>query len=219
MSDESKTFDPSRYLTKIGPADYLEVRWRLLWLRTDHPDAVIETECLHRTEDSASFKATIWLSTGAKATGHGNETRADFREFYEKAETKAIGRALSALGFGTQFSTDHEFSDGTNKVVDSPIDFANTQGRRLALHGQAAQRTPQHATNGNGGPPQEGTQATEKQINYIKSLARDLGYSDEDLATEIEHVYGGDLTSMSRRDASAYVEKLKSTRPLAEVGQ
>ena len=38
MSD----FDASRYLTNLRGRDYLEVKWRLLWLRTEHPDAVVE---------------------------------------------------------------------------------------------------------------------------------------------------------------------------------
>ena len=31
---------------RVNGADYLEVKWRLLWLRTNHPDAVIETEMM-----------------------------------------------------------------------------------------------------------------------------------------------------------------------------
>src|SRR4051794_9115653 len=119
---DGKQFDPSRYLTKIGPADYLEVKWRLVWLRTDHPDAELETELVSSTDDSAIFRARITVPGRGSATGYGSESRSDFREFLEKAETKAVGRALAALGFGTQFCSDFEFSDGTNKVVDSPID-------------------------------------------------------------------------------------------------
>jgi hypothetical protein len=51
----------------------------------------------------AIFKATVSLPTGGKATGYGSETSGDFGDFIEKAETKAIGRALNALGYGAQF--------------------------------------------------------------------------------------------------------------------
>ena len=51
----------------------------------------------------AIFKATVTLPTGGKATGYGSETASDFPDFIEKAETKAIGRALNALGYGAQF--------------------------------------------------------------------------------------------------------------------
>jgi hypothetical protein len=51
----------------------------------------------------AIFKATVTVPTGGKATGYGSETASDFPDFIEKAETKAIGRALNALGYGAQF--------------------------------------------------------------------------------------------------------------------
>ncbi|MDZ4278294.1 MAG: hypothetical protein U1B78_04065, partial [Dehalococcoidia bacterium] len=40
----SKPFDASKYLTDLNGKDYLEVKWRLLWLRTEHPDAIVDTE-------------------------------------------------------------------------------------------------------------------------------------------------------------------------------
>ena len=55
---------------------------------------------------------------GATATAHGSEGCADFLEYLEKAETKAIGRALALLGYGTQFAP--EF-DEEHRIVDSPI--------------------------------------------------------------------------------------------------
>ncbi len=40
------------------------------------------------------------LADGASATGWGSEYREQFPNFIEAAETKALGRALAALGFG-----------------------------------------------------------------------------------------------------------------------
>lgn len=100
-------FDPSPYLRQLrgrGGGDYLDVKWRLLWLRKEHPDAAIETELVQHDPQMAIFKATVTLPTGGKATGYGSETASDFPDFIEKAETKAIGRALNALGYGAQFS-------------------------------------------------------------------------------------------------------------------
>jgi hypothetical protein len=39
-------------------------------------------------------------------TGHGSETQQDFPDFFEKAETKAIGRALAIAGYGTDTAAD-----------------------------------------------------------------------------------------------------------------
>ena len=102
-------FDPAPFLRQLhvrgrgGGADYLDVKWRLLWLRKEHPDAEIVTELVQHDPQMAIFKATVTVPTGGKATGYGSETASDFPDFIEKAETKAIGRALNALGYGAQF--------------------------------------------------------------------------------------------------------------------
>ena len=123
MTVNPTQFDPGRYLRKVNGSDYLEVKWRLLWLRTDHPDASVSTELMSHDGQMALFKATVSIPGGGSSTGWGSEQYNDFRDYIEKAETKAIGRALSALGYGTQFCPDFDFTGGTNKVVDAPIDI------------------------------------------------------------------------------------------------
>ena len=107
--DSGKRFDPTKYLKTIkvrGGAQqaYLPVTARLLWLRADHPQAQVVTEALRLDDKGAIFKATVTLPGGGIAVGHGSETAGDFGDFIEKAETKAIGRALTALGYGTEFA-------------------------------------------------------------------------------------------------------------------
>lgn len=104
---QGSDFDPTPYIRQLrgrgGGSDYLDVKWRLLWLRKEHPDAEIVTELVQHDPQMAIFKATVTVPTGGKATGYGSETASDFPDFIEKAETKAIGRALNALGYGAQF--------------------------------------------------------------------------------------------------------------------
>jgi hypothetical protein len=116
------SFEPARYLKRVNGADYLEVKWRLVWLRDRHPDADITTK-LHLLQDNlAVFVCHIVLPNGGgSATGWGSETAGDFRDYIEKAETKSIGRALAALGFGTQFSGD--LNEGT-RIVDNPTQMS-----------------------------------------------------------------------------------------------
>src|SRR5215210_7741237 len=110
VSDQIQTaFDPSKYLTRVNGSDYLEVKWRLVWLRAQHPDATVETELISHIDNTAIFRAQVSIPGGGSSTGWGSETSGDFRDYLEKAETKAIGRALAALGFGTQFCPDFEF--------------------------------------------------------------------------------------------------------------
>ena len=123
-------FDPTPYLRQLpgqgsgGTTDYLDVKWRLLWLRKDHPDAEIVTELVQHDPQMAIFKATVTVPSGGKATGYGSETASDFPDFIEKAETKAIGRALNALGYGAQFGD----SQRSEEVV--PESAPARQGRQ-----------------------------------------------------------------------------------------
>jgi hypothetical protein len=117
----TEKFEPGKHLRPMkGGAEYLDVKWRLVWLRQEHPDAEIETRALeHEPGKWAAFIARVALPGKGSATGHGSETAADFRDYYEKAETKALGRALAALGYGTQFVGD-ELDEG-QRIVDAPV--------------------------------------------------------------------------------------------------
>lgn len=122
-------FDPSKFLVKArGNREYLEVKWRLVWLRSEHPDAVITTELKRLDEGFALFFAQVTIpDDGGSATGWGSETARDFPDFIEKAETKALGRALAALGYGTQFCLDFEMG---NQVADAPVATPTTPVRK-----------------------------------------------------------------------------------------
>jgi len=117
-------FDPSRHLRQLrgkgGASDYLDVKWRLVWLRSEHPDAHIATEHVTITSDLAIFKARVTIPDGGSATGYGSETARDFGDFIEKAETKALGRALIALGYGTQFAQEFGEDDVVDVAVQQP---------------------------------------------------------------------------------------------------
>ncbi len=114
-------FDPSRYMRQLrgrgGNTDYLDVKWRLVWLRSEHPDAQITTEHVTITSEMAIFKAQVAIPGGGSATGYGSETAKDFGDFIEKAETKALGRALLALGFGTQSAQELGEDEGPEPVA------------------------------------------------------------------------------------------------------
>jgi hypothetical protein len=98
--------------------DYLDVAWRVLWMREEHPDWGIETEFLQLANDVAIAKATVRDGTGKiLAQGTKSETPGGFSDFIEKSETGAIGRALALCGYGTQFTQD---LDEGERIVDSP---------------------------------------------------------------------------------------------------
>lgn len=113
-------FNPNEHMMNLKGKDYLQVAWRLVWFREKHPNFGINTIPLSVTENHAIFKAVITDQNGIQlSSAHGSESQRDFHDFIEKAETKAIGRALAILGFGTQFAAD-ELEEG-QRIVDSPI--------------------------------------------------------------------------------------------------
>lgn len=202
--ETTNTFDPRRFVTRVGGADYLEVKWRVYWLRTQHPDAVISTELISHENSVAVFKAHVAIPGGGSSTGWGSEGYDDFRDYLEKAETKALGRALAALGFGTQFTPDFDFAEGQEKVVDAPVRLARQ--RQLVDFSQERQ-----------GQAAERQSMTDRQKSFIRQMAREKGLSEQGIDEQVTEFYGKGFDQLDRRDASSYIERLKSVEPLAKA--
>lgn len=107
-------------LRDLKGKQYLEVTYRVLWMREDHPDWGIETAFLTLDAKIAIAHATIRDSMGRiLAQGTKTETPGGFADYVEKAETGAVGRALALCGYGTQFAQELEEGD---RIVDGPRD-------------------------------------------------------------------------------------------------
>lgn len=122
----TKRFDPNQHITKLKGKDYLEVKYRLVWFREEWPAGTIDTAIVELTDQRCVVRAEVRkMDDGGEvrgsASGIGSETPRDFGDYIEKAETKAIGRALAALGYGTQFAP--ELDEGA-RIVDSPVERA-----------------------------------------------------------------------------------------------
>ena len=129
-------FDAKAHLIDLKGKAYLQVMWRLVWFREEHPDWNIDTKMEHYdpTTQHAIFSAKIYDNNGVqKSAGYGSESVKDFRDYIEKAETKAIGRALAMLGYGTQFAP--ELDEG-ERIVDSPV-ATNTQEAKMETYEDA----------------------------------------------------------------------------------
>lgn len=204
----NQSFQPREHLINIkngkGVSEYLEVKWRLVWFRQECPQGTIETEIVHLDLDKdveteafvwnaekrrsekvvktakgvAIFRATVHDGKGGSATGTKSENAASFPDFIEKAESGSIGRALAALGYGTQFAP--EFNE-EQRIVDSPVERpmngsnASSQGQQDQSSGQAS-RTGNAQNNGINIPT---SAATEQQISSIKKLRQHLEKQDE----------------------------------------
>jgi hypothetical protein len=129
------TFDPTVHLIRLPRKvkdratghyttvydNYLEVKWRLCWFRDRYPHGVITTDeiCVDLDRGYARYRCVVEDGQGGRATGYGTETAAEFADYCERAETRAIGRALAALGIGTQF-VGQDLTEGDH-VADAPV--------------------------------------------------------------------------------------------------
>src|SRR5438309_4365695 len=208
----ARMFNPNEHLMQLksreGSKDYLPVQWRLVWFRELCPQGTIDTEevevdldremeeevfvwnaerrrsekVVKRAKGYARFRATISDGKGGRATGTKSECAASFPDYIEKAETGAIGRALAALGYGTQFAPE---LNEEHRIVDAPVErrspTANDEsgsdeskssvvvkaptvnGRSKTVSGKAEEQVDPHAP------------MTEQQWSSIRKLCQHLG--------------------------------------------
>jgi uncharacterized protein YbcV (DUF1398 family) len=103
---------------------YMQVAHRLVWLTEEVPSYTTSTEFLLINDDQTIAKVTVSIldkegKVLKSVTATKRETKKDFPDHTEKAETGALGRALAMLGFGTQFAiADMEEND---RLADSPV--------------------------------------------------------------------------------------------------
>src|SRR5258707_6991327 len=203
----ARTFNPNEHViqlkSKSGSADYLPVQWRLVWFREQCPHGTIETEeievdldremeeegyawnnekrksekTVKKSKGYARYRAIVTDGKGGRATGTKSENAANFADFGEKAETGSIGRALAALGYGTQFTGD-ELNEG-HRIVDSPVDRHNEDS---AAQANSNGNHTNGATNATTAQPQAQNSNIPALIGSMKKRAMALGLCN-DLAT------------------------------------
>lgn len=123
-------------LLDLRGKDYLQVPWRILWMREEHPDWTIETfPDIRESDKSCVTKAFIKDQTGRiLSTAHKYEDAKGFPDYIEKSETGAIGRALGFCGYGTQFAPELSEED---RLADAPLE---KKGKPMSLVNPPSQR-------------------------------------------------------------------------------
>ncbi len=174
--------------------DYEPVAARLdRWLK-DHPDGRVITDLVHYLQDVAVFKAELWLDGEIIATGWAEEVRGQGNvnrtSHVENCETGAVGRALANAGYAGSDVSKRPSREEMGKVQRM------SQG--------TDKRMPEVRIT------QPDGIASEKQINYIKSLLKAAG-----------HLRPANLDSITKGEASAMVDALKAGtyEPLVNSGE
>lgn len=120
-------------LLNLKGKEYLLAAHRIQWFVHENTKFTIKTEIVESTPDiSACVKATITvfdenLQVVKSVEGVKTEHKKQFEDYIEKATTGAISRALSYIGYGTQFSGDelnelvNEKGEEVNRLSDAPI--------------------------------------------------------------------------------------------------
>jgi hypothetical protein len=163
--------------------DYEPVAARLdRWLK-DHPDGRVITDLVHYLQDVAVFKAELWLDGEIIATGWAEEVRGQGNvnrtSHVENCETGAVGRALANAGYAGSDVSKRPSREEMGKV------------QRMS-QGTDKRMPDVRITQPDG-------VASEKQINYIKSLLKAAG-----------HLRPANLDSITKGEASAMVDALKA---------
>ena len=157
-----------------GSADYLPVAWRLVWFREACPQGEMKTELITldldreteeegyawnndtRRSEKVIKRANGYCPLQGDRQGwqgrkchreYKSEKAASFSDFAEKAETGSIGRALAALGYGTQFAPE---LNEEHRIVDAPVDrgTASNDSNGNERRSIATVRTATVASNG-----------------------------------------------------------------------
>ncbi len=205
MDTGTGSFNAEEYITKLPMrrwnsktgnweteyADYLEVKWRMVWFRNENRENTktsIRDKIIDPQSRFAYYELEVVDSKGNVEVGVGSETGDDFEDYIEKAYTKAYGRALAALGYGTQFAP--ELEEGNN-IVDSPIEGQKRDTKNLTQENQI----------------------TDAQRRAIYAIYNALGYSETQMKEIMQTRYNkSDSKLLTKQEASDFIDYLNNIK-------
>jgi hypothetical protein len=191
-----------------------------------HPDASVETELVRADERGITVRADISWPIIVADTVHIVHSSGYALETWEKpgrigaplenAETSAVGRALAAAGFGTQFAPEMDFDAGGDRVVDSPAQ--RTQTRPTPPQGRETAPPPQQPAQGqparqaaNAAADAENIAPTDKQIKFMRVKAEENGWEPAEVSAVIRDTFDkASSKELTRLEMSRLIEILQA---------
>jgi hypothetical protein len=192
---------------------------RLRALRDEHPDAQITTELVRLDDGLAVVRAEISLPSGGSASGYGASS-ASGHEAVEEAETRALSRSLTVLGYGAgpvqpavaalpaEQTRDEPAQERAAEPVELPVAATGAvpEQRPTATSSKTTDREPAPALPVTPAAPPERAQPAsaadgdgeppleDYSWTAFWNWARKLGYQNK---TAVEELIGQSITSLS----------------------
>lgn len=197
--------------------ELITLQARLLWFRSDHPDAEIETELVVAEDDIAVCRATLRTQSGGSASSHGSALRdVNATGYVELAEDRALTRALTALGYGeTQPESSMDESDDPTTVV-LPIELMSARSlvreepEAAETEYEEPQARPQQIREER--PAREATSDDGADVNWTKfwTWARRRGYRD---ANQLRELLSVDVLAHTPREVRQMLAQYELDHP------
>ena len=168
-------------------SNYETVEERLVRWWAAYPTAQIVTTMVHYDGKTVVFRAEGMVDGRVIATGYAEEVHGSSpvnkTSFVENCETSSIGRMVGNSPLGTK--------PGARPSRQEMAKVERTNGatiQPLAAHGGLA---------------------TQKQMGFLRKLAKDRGMSEENLFDEVMDKYGHPPELLTAREASQLIEAYK----------
>jgi hypothetical protein len=125
----------------------------------------------------------------------------------ELAETRAIARSLRFSGYGVEYCSAEEISHLGNGNGGGNFPQQGERPSEPPKEGQKGgeREKPGNADNGD-------ARISNKQLNYIVNLGRNLNLNSKDLDQESVKTYGVKMAHLTSKQASAFIDTLKERR-------
>jgi len=182
---------------------------RLRLAHEENDQLSITTEIIRYNENLAVVKAVTSTNKGSfPGLGMASVERdhSIAPAILELAESRAIARSLRSAGYGSEYCSFEEISHIENGSTKPPATNEGKEGPPKEPPKTPAEGKPSNGGNGGNGD----ARISNKQLNYAVNLGRSLGLNSKDLDQESVKIFGVKMAYLTIKDASAFIDSLKS---------